>query len=94
MPIVEVRFSEHVNSTPEWRLFHAENVGVFVADEDGCLRFAASSTIAGDAGQLELRHGSARIVGQLRYEYALNLLHRLGGSLTRIGLDFLSGVHP
>ena len=87
-------FSEHVNSTPEWRLFHAENVGVFVADGDanGCLRFAASSTIAGDAGQLEPRHGSARIVGQLRYEYALNLLHRLGGSLTRIGLDFLSGV--
>ena len=89
-------FSEHVNSTPEWRLFHAENVGVFVADDDAddCLRFSASFTIAGDAGQLEPRHGSARIVGQLRYEYALNLLHRLGGSLTRIGLDFLSGVHP
>ena len=89
-------FCEHVNSTPEWRLFHAENVGVFVADDDadGCLRFAASSTMAGDAGQLEPRHGSARIVGQLRYEYALNLLHRLGGSLTRIGLDFLSGIHP
>lgn len=89
-------FCEHVNSTPEWRLFHAENVGIFVADDDadGCLRFAASSTMAGDAGQLEPRHGSARIVGQLRYEYALNLLHRLGGSLTRIGLDFLSGVHP
>ena len=89
-------FSEHVNSTPEWRLFHAENVGIFVADDvaDGCLRFAASSMIAGNAGQLEPQHGSARIVGQLRYEYALNLLHRLGGSLTRIGLDFLSGVHP
>ena len=89
-------FCEHVNSTPEWRLFHAENVGIFVADDDAndCLQFAASSTIAGDAGQLEQRHGSAQIVGQLRYEYALNLLHRLGGSLTRIGLDFLSGVHP
>ena len=37
-------FSEHVNSTPEWRLFHAENVGVFVADDDAddCLRFSAS----------------------------------------------------
>ena len=89
-------FCEHVNSTPEWRLFHAENVGIFATDDDsnGWLRFAASSTIASDTGQLEPQHGSARIVGQLRYEYALNLLHRLGGSLTRIGLDFLSGVHP
>lgn len=31
---------------------------------------------------------SARIVAQLRYEYALNLLHRLGATLSRVGLDF------
>ena len=30
----------------------------------------------------------AEVVCQLRYEYALNLLQRLGGSLSRIGLDF------
>ena len=89
-------FSEHSNSNPEWRLFLAENGGIFVTDDDadGCLQFSAASTVAGDAGQLENQQGVARIVGQLRYEYALNLLHRLGGSLTRIGLDFLSGVHP
>jgi len=29
------------------------------------------------------------IVAQLRYEYALNLLQRLGQDLSRIGLDFV-----
>ena len=32
---------------------------------------------------------SARVVAQLRYEYALNLVQRLGGTLTRIGLDYV-----
>jgi hypothetical protein len=31
----------------------------------------------------------AEIVTQLRYEYALSMMHKLGGSLTRVGLDFL-----
>ena len=90
------RFSEHSNSAPEWRLFYAKDAGIFQTGEpaDGRLQFAAASTVACDEGELAPKHGHARIVGQLRYEYALNLLHRLGGSLTRIGLDFLSGVHP
>ena len=88
------RFSEHSNSAPEWRLFYARNSGVFETSDraDGCLQFAAASTVACDEGELAPKHERARIVGQLRYEYALNLLHRLGGSLTRIGLDFLSGA--
>ena len=90
------RFSEHSNSAPEWRLFYAKDAGIFQSGDkaDGRLQFAAASTVACDEGELVPEHGCARIVGQLRYEYALNLLHRLGGSLTRIGLDFLSGVHP
>jgi hypothetical protein len=31
----------------------------------------------------------ARVVSQLRYEYALNLVQRLGTTFTRIGLDFV-----
>lgn len=31
---------------------------------------------------------SARVAAQLRYEYALNLLQRFGGIMTRVGLDF------
>lgn len=88
-------FNEHVNSAPHWRLFHAENLGVFRTEDDavGDLQFNAACTFARDAEVLAPQQGCARIIGQLRYEYALNLLHRLGGSLTRIGLDFLSGAH-
>ena len=90
------RFSEHSNSAPEWQLFYAKDAGIFeTGDEaDGRLQFDAASTVACDEGELAPKRGRARIVGHLRYEYALNLLDRLGGSLTRIGLDFLSGVHP
>ena len=93
--IVCFKFIEHSNSAPEWRLFYAKDAGIFQTDEqaDGCLQFVTASTVACDGDELAPKHGNARIVGQLRYEYALNLLHRLGGSLTRIGLDFLSGVH-
>jgi CheY-like chemotaxis protein len=31
----------------------------------------------------------AEIITQLRYEYALSMMHKLGGNLTRVGLDFL-----
>jgi hypothetical protein len=30
-----------------------------------------------------------QIIGQLRYEYTLNLIHKLGASMTRVGLDFI-----
>lgn len=40
-------------------------------------------------GTLGLKLTNARVVAQLRYEYALNLLHRLGNSLSRVGLDFV-----
>lgn len=32
---------------------------------------------------------SRQVVAQLRYEYALNLVQRLGGTFTRIGLDYV-----
>ena len=31
----------------------------------------------------------SQVIAQLRYEYALNLLQKLGVSMTRIGLDFV-----
>jgi hypothetical protein len=34
---------------------------------------------------------AAQIVGQLRYEYAINLVQGLGANFTRVGLDFLGG---
>lgn len=37
---------------------------------------------------MQLEPVKAKIVGQLRYEYALNLIQKLGIEFTRIGLDF------
>lgn len=87
------RFSDHSNSAPEWRLFFAGDGGIFDSNgvADGCLQFNAAWTVLLEEGTLGPKHECARIVGQLRYEYALNLLVRLGGSLSRIGLDFLAG---
>ena len=87
------RFSNHSNSVPEWRLLFARDGGIFDGggDPDGCLQFNAALTVILEEGTLGPKHGCAQIVGQLRYEYALNLLVRLGGSLSRIGLGFLAG---
>ena len=87
------RFTDHSNSVPEWRLIFARDGGIFDGGggPDGCLQFNAALTVVLEEGTLGPKHGCARIVGQLRYEYALNLLVRLGGSLSRIGLGFLAG---
>jgi len=37
---------------------------------------------------MRLEPVAAVIVAQLRYEYALNLIQKLGVEFTRIGLDF------
>ncbi len=53
---------------------------------------AVGAEQAGDAGDpppaLAFSSVRAQIICQLRYEYALNLLQRLGSSLSRVGLDF------
>ena len=46
------------------------------------------------AGELEIplhldKVSDVKIVSQLRYEYALNVLQRVGASMTRVGLDFI-----
>ncbi len=79
-------FNEQSNgaSAPIWRTLFAEKCGVFGQP----FKFNAISTEKG-ATKLVSKQHAAEVVGQLRYEYALNLMHRLGGSMTRIGLDFV-----
>jgi CheY-like chemotaxis protein len=72
------------NSQPEWRTFYARDRGRFVNKELE-LFFMAPDPETGLPGILSKR---APLVGQLRYEYALSLMHRLGSSMTRVGLDF------
>lgn len=71
------------SSAPIWRTFYAEKKGVFIDK----FAFRVSSTRPGRRRLISVVQ-SAQIVAQLRYEYALNLMQKLGISMTRIGLDF------
>lgn len=71
-------------SAPGWHMLYADKRGEFSND----FKFEVFVTEKGTRG-LKQRKREAQVVSQLRYEYALNLVQRLGGSLTRIGLDFV-----
>lgn len=68
---------------PIWRLFYAANGGVFGGD----FGFRIAVPEIGKRRLLSVSQ-PAKVVAQLRYEYAINLVQKLGGALTRIGLDF------
>jgi hypothetical protein len=71
-------------SAPSWQMLYAEKRGEFAK----AFTFQVLLTERGSRGLLQ-RKRLAQVVSQLRYEYALNLVQRLGGSLSRIGLDFV-----
>ncbi len=75
------------DSAPRWDVFYAEKRGEFTGSD---FRLAISRTEQGKTRLIFKRH-EATVVAQLRYEYALNLVQKLGVSLTRIGLDFSNG---
>ena len=72
------------NSAPNWQMLLAGARGQF---RDGFAFKVCFTELS--KGRLVQRTREATVVAQLRYEYALNLMHRLGGSITRIGLDFV-----
>jgi hypothetical protein len=74
-------------SAPAWHMLFAERKGIFAIG----FAFRVLSTELGSKG-LVSRQYQAKVVSQLRYEYALNLMQRLGTSLTRVGLDFVGPV--
>lgn len=77
---------ENEGSAPHWFGLYAKNNGNF--DEDNkSFRFLMME-VAGNHRPV-LRQHDAEVVGQLRYEYALNLMQRLGATMTRVGLDFV-----
>jgi len=74
----------NIQSAPRWQVLFAENQGKFT----GCdFQFRVSSIGQGRT-RLVSKTSQVRVISQLRYEYALNLIHKLGVSLTRVGLDF------
>lgn len=78
-----------LKSNPNWEQMFAENKGVLI----GPNKEMVIKRLCSDPQNLKIESIKAKIVAQLRYEYALNLLQRLGVSLTRIGLDFRNILH-
>lgn len=71
-------------SNPHWFNLYAMNEGRF--DTGG---FTYRRVEFNADGCLEPKEVRATIVAQLQYEYALNLMQRLGFSMSRVGLDFV-----
>lgn len=76
------------NPSPVWRMMFANNFGKFKLQ--GKVADLEISSVTGESGRLEVKTEKVKIVGQLRYEYALNLINKLGVEFTRIGLDFVA----
>lgn len=74
------------HTNPQWEQLFAKNSGRF-SGENGHLVIGRLNESEGD---LKFENSGAEVVCQLRYEYALNLLQRLGTTLTRVGLDYHS----
>ena len=73
------------HSIPYWEQMFAGDLGKFRPGSPSAFEV---HRIAEVEGALQLDSQTAIIVAQLRYEYALNLLQRLGNVLSRIGLSF------
>lgn len=73
------------DAMPETEVFYAENRGIF---EEGFKLKVYRSEVDGASGELGMASYVSEVRYQLRYEYAHNLVQRLGGATTRIGLDF------
>lgn len=75
------------NDNPTWDTFYAGNLGCYGDGHTVMLTAVREdATVAGNP--LTIRSLTAHAVAELRYEYALNLLHKFGSSQTRVGLDF------
>jgi hypothetical protein len=72
-------------SNPKWEQMFVGDQGRF---ETGTTNINIARA-AGRGGVLAFNNSAAKVVAHLRYEYALNLLGRLGANLSRVGLDFV-----
>ncbi|EFC4354526.1 hypothetical protein FDQ90_21395 [Escherichia coli] len=75
------------NDNPTWDTFYAGNLGRY-GDGHTVTLTAVREDATVDGNPLTIRSLAAHAVAELRYEYALNLLHKFGSSQTRVGLDF------
>lgn len=95
-----LRSGEHIDvypvtsaptAMPELEVFYAENKGVFHGEMQTTVLRAEEVQPEPEDSEVRvfsLKSHDVQIVAHLRYEYALNLIHRLGSAQTRVGLDF------
>ena len=72
------------SSSPAWYTMYAASLGALSPD----FRLRVTLPVREGDG-LSNATFDATVVAQLRYEYALSLMHRLGGTQTRVGLDYV-----
>lgn len=73
-------------ANPKSKNFYIENQGIFNEGQPVKLHIAEPCK---QGTALEVIPQEATVVAELRYEYALNLLSRLGFAKSRVGLDFI-----
>ncbi|MFI3155515.1 MAG: response regulator receiver domain [Methylococcaceae bacterium] len=82
-------FSFHPNgqlhSNPVWEQLIAEKEGKFEAEGKELQIWRPGNY---SRKRVTMKKFPARVVTQLQYEYALNLLQRFGATMSRVGLDF------
>lgn len=76
-------------SNPKAKDYYVENHGFFDHKTRKLkIQYVSPSNEVGK-NELQQLSGEAVVVAELRYEYALNLLRRLGVARSRVGLDFI-----
>lgn len=77
------------NAEPVWTSFLADDGGRLSSLTDSSeAKYFVVTTLVDHGSGVVTDQSCAEVVGQLRYEYALNFVQKLGSSLTRVGLDF------
>ena len=74
-------------ANPKSKSYYIENQGIFNQGEIINLHLAEPCE---KGSELKIKPQEGVVVAELRYEYALNLLSRLGFSKSRVGLDFIN----
>ena len=84
-------FTVEGNSQPLWHVVYAKSGGMFrkVGEKERVASIRWTERCGADLSSVET---DVQIVGQLRYEYALNLLNKVAGSFSRVGLDFVGKI--
>ncbi|WP_019864329.1 response regulator receiver domain [Methylovulum miyakonense] len=78
--------SGYLHSNLVWEQMIAANNGVFDIESKELQIFRPSKNPNDE--HITMEKHKVRIVAQLQYEYALNLLQRFGATMSRVGLDF------